>query len=265
MTFCFIGFVHLTDEWKAVFAVINTAIALEAFTGNLLAFMIILNRKSFQDPSICFLGSLIMTDILVGFLLAPMHVVELVSESLIGNCMLNKARESIAIFLVGASLNSMALINFDRYLHMTKTQTYGQFMSRSKVAALIITGWAIPTVTGMFDMLGSNIRKYTQIVVSVYLYLCFVTMVLFYTYIIKLVRKKEKGMSDNQANQQIQQRRISNEIRVAKVAAAIIFRFFITVIPSATYQHIYAIKSFLHNDIASFQEMSIRSYFYTAT
>ena len=265
MIACTRVFSYLTDDWRAVFAVINILIALVAITGNLVSFMVILKTKYFRNPSTCFLGSLIMTDFLVGILAGPMLVAQLVSESLGNNCVFNQARECLTTLSVGTSVNSIVLISYDRYLHITKSQNYGQFMSKRKAAALIGVGWSIPAVLGMLRILGNiYVRRYADIVGSAYVFLCFVGIVAFYTYIIKLVKKKERGMGGNQAQHQFQQRRMNNEIRVTKVVAVIIVCFFITVFPVAVHGCVFNVKAFLPNGIPSFKEMSINAYCHTA-
>ena len=204
-----------------------------------------------------------MTDFMVGIFVAPMLVSQLVSESLTNDCMFNEARAYLTDLFVGASMSSVALISYDRYLHVTKTQNYGQVMSKRKVAALITVGWTVPAVLEMAEILGISTLRYAQIAISVYIYLCFLCVVVFYIYIMKFVRKKEKEMAHDQAQDQIQHSRISNEIRVAKVVAAIIACFFITLFPSATYLSVFVVESFLRNDTPSFKEILIRGYCHT--
>ena len=100
MTACKESFSYLSDEWRAALGVINTAVAFVVFTGNLVAFLVILKTKLLPNLSTCFLGSLIMTDLLVGVLLEPMHVVQLVSAALQNDRILNNARRYLSTLLV---------------------------------------------------------------------------------------------------------------------------------------------------------------------
>ena len=186
-------------------------------------------------------------------------VAQLVSESLRNNCTFNKAREYLLILLISSSTSSIALISYDRYLHMTRIQNYGQFMSKRKVAVLITVGWALPAVMGALPGLITNILKYAQIALAVYFSLCFLGIVVFYSYIVKFIRKMEKDMADNQAQDKIQKRRISNEIRVSKVAASILACFLITVIPGAISAYVFGIEAF-HKGIVGLKETSIESF-----
>ena len=258
MEACERSFAYLSDELRAAFGAINTVIALVAFTGNLVALLVIVKIKYFRDLSTCFLGSLIMTDFLVGIIVAPMHVAQLVSEPLRNNCTFNDAKGYLSFLLFAASVSSIVLISHDRYLHMTKRQNYGQFMSKAKVAALITIGWVIPAAMVILDALGGkNPRKYARIAAFVFGSLCFVGIVVCYTYIMKTVRKQEKEMAIYQGQDQIQRSRISNDLRVAKVVAAILVCFLITIIPTATYTGLVGINTFLPKGIPGLTETSI--------
>ena len=185
------SFSYLSDEWTTAFGVINAAVALIAFTGNLLAFLVILKTKHFRNLSTCFLGSLIVTDFLVGILLAPLFVAQLVSAAMRNDCMVNNVRKYLSFLLVGASVSSTALISYDRYLHLAKTQNYGQFMNKRKVTALIIVGWAIPATVPLLAMVGKDDRIFYGIT-FVFTFLCFVVKVACYLCIVRIVRKRRK-------------------------------------------------------------------------
>ena len=260
MEACGKNFAYLSNEWTAIFGVTNTAIALVAFTGNLVAFLVILKTKCLQSLSTCFLGSLIVADFLIGTLLEPMHVAQLISKSFRNNCTLTYARRYLSTLLLIASVNSIALISYDRYLHLTRTKDYGQLMNKRRVTVLISVGWAIPTAVLMINLPGKN----NPIVVGIR-FLCvsltFVATVVFYTRIMKVVRKKEKEMADSQAQDQMQQPRMNNNIRAAKAIATIIVCFVVTIIPSATYFCVVTIRGFTSNGIPGLNETSIDVYY----
>ena len=262
MKVCFRSFVYLSDECRAIFGAINIAVILIAFTGNLVALVVILKTKYFRNLSTCFLASLMMTDLLVGIIVAPMNVAQLVSEQFRNNCMLNNARRYLLAFLVGASVSSIVLISYDRYLRLTKAQNYAQFLSKRKVTALIAIAWVPNAVGPMIIILGK--KDWIQYGISfVHVSLCLVLMVACYTCIIKTVNKKVKEIATSQAQDRIQQRRINNDIRAAKIIMIIIVCFVVTIIPSATYLCIVGITGFLTNGIPGFKEASMEVY-YTA-
>ena len=266
MTACFISFEYLSHEWRVVFGLVNTVTALVAFIGNLVSFVVISKTSYYRNLSTCFLGSLIISDLLVGILVAPMHVALLVSESLRKNCAVTDARGYLLTLLVGVSVSSIVLISYDRYLHMTKLQNYHQFMRKSKAVALITVAWAIPATVVTLSILGKNNRRYgyAKMVAFVFGCLYLVGIVACYTSVMKIVKKKEKEMADSQTQDQIQQRRICNDIRVAKVIAAIIICFIITIIPMVTYLCVFAINAFLKDGIPGFNKTSAEVYYYTA-
>ena len=242
------------------------AVALVAFTGNLVAFLVISKTKYFRNLSTCFLGSLIMTDFLVGILVAPMHVAQMASESLRKNCAVVDATVYLLTLLVGVSVFSIILISYDRYLHMTKTQNYPQFMSKRKAVILITVAWALPSIVVMLRIFGrKKDKEYGYGIMAAIIFGCLnlVILVACYASIMKIVKKKEKEMADSQAQEQIQQHRINNEIRVAKVITAIIICFVMTVIPILTFLCVFAVNTFLKNGIPSLNDASAAVYYYT--
>ena len=205
-----------------------------------------------------------MTDFLVGILLAPMHAAQLVSRSLQHNCTFNDTKGHLSFLLLAASVSSILLISYDRYVHLTKTQNYSQFMSKRKVIALIAVAWAMPALMVMLDILGGkNIRswRYARITAFVFGCLCFVGVVACYACIMTTVRRKEKKMVNYQAQDGVQQRRIRNDIRAAKVITTIIVCFLITIIPTAIYACVVAIATSLPNGIPGFNKMSMEIFY----
>ena len=106
-------------------------------------------------------------------------------------------------------------------------------MSNKKVAELVTVGWAIPAVMMMLDVLGGkNPRKYERIAAFVFGCLCFVGMIVFYTYIMKI-----------------------------EVVTAIFVCFLITIIPTATYTGVVGINTFLPKGIPGLTETSIEIFY----
>ena len=129
-------------------------------------------------------------------------------------------------------------------------------MNKKNAAALIVAGWAIPYGVLMLTIIANNDRIYYGIAFF-YVSLCFVIIVAYYTCIIRIVRKKEIEMSDNQE----QKHRISNDMRAAKVIATIIVCYVITIIPAGTYFCVVANKTFLPDGIPGLKETSLEIYY----
>ena len=260
MAACEKNFSYLSNEWRVIFGVVNTAIALAAFTGNLVAFLVILRTKCLQNLSMCFLASLMITDLLVGIIVAPVHVAQLVSEQFRNNCTLNNVRRYLLVLCLGASVLSIALISYDRYLRLTKTQNYAQFMSRRKVTALIAIVWASSATSPMIIIHGKKDWIHHGIA-FVLASLCLILIVACYTCILKTVNKKVKEIADSQAQDGIRQRQINNNIRAAKAIMIIIVCFIVTIIPGATYYCFVAIAGFLPDGIPGFKEVSMEVFY----
>ena len=255
MAVCDSNFGYLSSEWRKALGVLNLATGLMAFIGNLVAFLIIFKTKHFRNLSVYFLGSLIMTDFLVGLLLEPMHVAQLFSEELRNNCTFNGVRRYLSTLLIGASISSIALISYDRYMHLSTTQNYNQHMNKRKAAVMITVGWVIPAVVPILIRLGKDEQIYSSIIFA-YVSIYFTIIVGCYIFIIKILRKKESEMFKSQTQNKKERRQGKNDVRAARVVATIIVCFAILIIPISIYHCIVAVKTFLPNSIPSFKETS---------
>ena len=253
MAVCDTNFSHLSHELGNVFGTINLVIGLVALLGNLVALLVILKTKHFRNHSTCFLGSLIMTDFLVGVLLEPMHAAQLFSEGFRNNCIFNSARRYLSTVLIGASISSIALISYDRYTHLSRPTTYSQQMQGKKVTALITTGWLIPALIPILMKLGKDEQIYSGIV-FLYIFVYFTIMVACYFFIIKIVRRRDAGMAESHSH--AQHHRIKNDLRAAKAVATIIICFAVAIIPISIYHCTVAINTFLPQGIPGFKETS---------
>ena len=263
MEVCSISFAYLSNELRNLFGVINLLIGLAAFIGNFMAFLVIFNARYFRNRSSFFLGSLMMTDFLVGAVLEPMHVAQLFSEELRNNCKFNTARRYLSTLLIGASIGSVAVISYDRYIHLSRTQTYLIHMCKRKVAGLISIAWLVPTVMPILMTLGKDEKIYSGmifVVISVY----FTIMMLCYIFIVKIVRKKTIEMVQCGKQSLRQQRQVKKEIRAAKVITMVIMCFFVNLIPISIYHCTAAVKAFIPGNAPEFKE-SARDIFYTVT
>ena len=260
MEVCSTSFAHISNELRYALGVINLLVGLAALIGNVMAFLVIFKTKYFRNRSTCFLGSLIMTDFLVGAILEPMHVAQFFSEALRNNCKFNTARRYLSTLLIGASISSIAIISYDRYTHLSRTQQYLKHMCIKKVVALISISWVIPMIVPILMKLGKDEKIYSGIIfvlISIY----FTIIVICYVFIVKIVRKKksEEDESGNQSSKR--KRRTKNDIRAAKAIGIIIVCFCLTLIPVSIYHCIVAVKAFMPNSIPDFKESS-RDVFY---
>ena len=190
---------YISIALRDVFGVSSLSVGSLALFGNIMAFLVIVKTKYFRNRSTCFLGSLIMTDFLVGALLEPMHVAQFFSEELHSNCKFNTARRYLSKILIGASVGSIAMISYDRYTHLSKRNTYLIHMGKRKVAGLIAMSWLVPIILPILMKLRSDEKIYRGIrilseILFILISVSFTSTVLCYVFIVKIVRKKKFEM-----------------------------------------------------------------------
>ena len=255
MTICDTNVMNLSKEWRIVLGVTNTAIGIAAFLGNLVAFIVIFKTKYFRNFTTCFLCSLIMTDFLVGVLLEPMYVAQLFSQEIQNSCTFNDARRYFSSFLIGASIISIVLISYDRYIHLSRTQNYDQYMNKRKVSASILVGWVVTATGPTLTQLGKDERFYSGIL-FVFVCVCFIIITSSYIAVLKIVRKKINDMAKSQSQNKEQRRRAKYDVQAAKAVVTLIICFAITIMPISVYHCTVAVKNFLRKGIPGFKETS---------
>ena len=263
MVACDTNFAYLTDEWRQVFGAINLAIGFMAFFGNSIAVLVLAKTKHFRNLSTCFLGSLVTTDFLVGIILEPMHVAQLFSEGPRDNCIFNSSRRYLSTLLIGASISSIGLISYDRYIHLSMPLTYSENMPKRKVASLITVGWFVPVIVPVLMKLGKEEQIIYSSIIFVYIFVYFTIIVTSYVFIVKIIRENENEMVKMEIRNQAHQGRTRHDVQAAKAVATLITCFAVTIIPISIYHCIVAVNNVLPQGIPGFKEMP-REICYTA-
>ncbi len=139
---------------RIVLGTTNSVLGLLALVGNVLMFVIIYKNPRLQTRSSACLLSLAMTDFLVGLIIAPMHVLQFFMLKFRNNCTFNTVRRFLSTFLLCSSIMSIALISYDRYIHLSKTFKYPDYMTKKKVVLLIIFCWVLPAALPFLRFAG---------------------------------------------------------------------------------------------------------------
>eukprot|EP00794_Sanderia_malayensis_P008442 gene8442-9343_t len=243
----------VSSELRITLGITNSVIGLLALLGNLLMFVIIYKNKRLQTRSNTCLLSLAMTDFLVGIILEPMHVMQLFSATLRYNCTFNTVRRFLATFLLCASIMSIALISYDRCMHLIKTVNYPHHMSRMKIAFLILFCWTLPAALPFIRFAGESLycAAIILLIASVFL-----TMVICYYFIMKVVRNTSRNITPAveviDDEQRETRRETRSHIRVAKAIAIIIIIFGLLFTPIAVFMSIVSFSALPFIDYKGF-------------
>jgi len=118
---------------------LNVPLMITAITGNTLVLGAILRSYSRFTPSITFLCSLAMSDLLVGLVLQPLYI----ANALTGNSPLKRAFDTTVFAICGVTLLTMAVISVDRFLALHYHMRYPSLMTRHRAIYATTTLWII--------------------------------------------------------------------------------------------------------------------------
>ena len=225
-------------------SIINVIIGLLALIGNSLIFYIVHRNTTLRTRTICCLISLTTTDLLVGVALEPLFIMQLLSSRIAMNCHLNAARRFLTAMLTGASMSTIALISYDRFVHLSKTVNYDKHMTRGKVATLITFSWLLPITCTFFKYIGDNEVAYSA---SIFAYSLIMAVIILVSYskimqIIDLKKRSLREPSSDAINKRAEVRReermLKTQERAAKAIRLIFVCFALFIVPIAMYHGI---------------------------
>lgn len=109
--------------------VLNAPLMLMSITGNSLVLAAILRTPTLHSPSIMFLCSLAVSDLLVGLVIQPLYIAyELTKFSF-----LYQPMTTMAVTGVGVSLSTITAISVDRFLALQYLMRYPNVMTIHRV------------------------------------------------------------------------------------------------------------------------------------
>ncbi|XP_065069534.1 rhodopsin, GQ-coupled-like [Rhopilema esculentum] len=251
----------LTEPTRIILSFFNTAIALLATLGNVSVCYVFLSNRSLRTRSNCYLISMAITDLLVGTVLEPLFIAQFASKDLAQNCNLNATRRFTTAVLTGATMGTIALISYDRFVHLSKTVHYNNYMGKTKVAVLIGITWVLPIVSTFLRYIGDKEIVYSASI-FVYALIMVAVTVVSYISIFKIVRKtrnqiRKEVSSDVTEQRQTGrlQRKSNTDGKVLKMVSIVVACFFIFIFPISIFHFIAASSKLLaKKDVASNQD-----------
>lgn len=120
-----------------IFLLLNIGTSLVTIIGNFLVMVVLLYTSKLKTQSNYFLSLLVATDLAVGLVAQPVAcllVIDVLDMSQI--CSASNLEAYICNVLCGTSIGMLALIGYDRYLHLSKLQNYNKYMRNRKLKVL---------------------------------------------------------------------------------------------------------------------------------
>ena len=132
-----LGANDLTKITRVVFVTFDALLGNVATFGNLLIVIVLLYHKNLRRRSNFLILCLSLSDLAVGILLQPMTLAQLFDAPTGQNCPMAYATTYIGTMLCGASSWVLALMSYDRYLHLVKLQNYNVHKTKMKLYTML--------------------------------------------------------------------------------------------------------------------------------
>ena len=127
-----------------------------ATLGNLMVLVVTWMERSLHQPNKYFVACLASADLLIGVLFCPLLLYEFIHDGGISSIHVCRFFIAINIFAEAASINTLILISFDRYLKISKPLRYKSIMTTSKSLVMISIIWFISAAYVIFGMFSYN-------------------------------------------------------------------------------------------------------------
>ena len=230
-----------------VLATANIALGLASCAGNFIVFFVVIKSESLHTRSYFCLMSLATTDLLVGLVLEPLHIIQLFSAEYRSNCRFNTVRRYLATLFLAASIGSIAVVTYDRYKHLAEPLNYWRCMPKKKIAFLLMVAWLVPATMPFFRFINELVYK---IVIIVFLVTIIAIIITCYVVIIRIVKNREDFLKMSTSQSKSNVRAMKTHINTAKALVLIITLLFITVTPLLTYLAVDVISSLVKRSIS---------------
>ena len=127
---------------------LNAPLMLVSILGNTLVLAAIIRTPSIRSPSMIMLGSLAITDFLVGLIAQPLFIAD---ELIMKNHVLNAISSMIGFALCGISLTTTTAISMDRFIALQYHLRCATLVTNSRVIYSIVAVWLIILISsGLF-------------------------------------------------------------------------------------------------------------------
>lgn len=125
---------------KILVSALNVLLSVIAFLGNMLIIVALQKPSSLYPPSKLLLGCLASTDLCVGLVTQPLHVIYLMPSEQFKRChLVGILSITIGAFLGGLSLFTLTAISVDRLLALLLGLRYRQVVTLKRVWILVVS------------------------------------------------------------------------------------------------------------------------------
>ena len=203
--------------------ILNAPLMLLSIIGNALVLVAILKTPSIRSPSVIFLCSLAVSDLLVGLVAQPVYIAAEIARTV----RYFQAADTVGFAGCGVSLATMTAITVDRFLALHYHLQYPNLMTTSRAIYTIITIWFIITLFSFSILWSRSIQYFLAAFCNT---ICLLVCLICFIKIHRIVRR-------HQLQIQLQQQAVENSIdtnnhhiRQSTKSAKSIFIYFLVMI-----------------------------------
>lgn len=135
-------------------AILVTSVMVVIVVGNMLVIIAIATEKSLKNITNWFIASLAVADLLLGLLIMPFSLANLLMGYWIFGDLWCELHSAIDVLLSTASINNICLISLDRYWSITHAVAYLKKRTPERSAIMIVLVWVFSGLVSIPPLLG---------------------------------------------------------------------------------------------------------------
>lgn len=159
---------------------LNAPLMLISICGNGLVLTAVIRTPSIHSPSMNFLCSLAVSDLLVGLLVQPLYIANTLTDIHV----LKLLAGMMAFFVCGVSLDTVTAISVDRLIALVLHLRYPSVVTKSRVRCTVLTIWLIRGLSSGFYLWK---RRECHLMAAVTTVICLIISTLSYIKIYLIV------------------------------------------------------------------------------
>ena len=208
---------EITSRYK-ITAIVTSAlmipISMITILGNLLVIVALIRNKRIQSQSNILLGSLCLTDLLIGIIGQPIFIarrfLEINGSVTTSFCDLQKIHIFFAYLGVGASITTLAIVSLDRWFAICRPFVYHEHQSVRKCIVVITVDWTLLLILMISPYIGvPSVSIY--IGASIVMVISILTIVVCYINIYLVILRHKNQISEQAAVSHADPTEVRNE------------------------------------------------------
>ena len=201
---------------------LNVPLMLISIVGNCLVLAAMTRSPSLRTPSMLFLCSLAVSDLLVGFVVQPLYIASIFTRINV----LDNLWFLVSFATCGISLCSITVISVDRFLALHYHMRYSTLVTKSRAILTLVLMWTFICILSGIYCLNPNVYF---LVVALGVGLCLLISIVAYIGIFRVVRHQQLQIHTQRQAVRARTVDVSN-MRKLKRSALNSFVFFIVMV-----------------------------------